>query len=112
MAASSMHHSNIGSLLNSFDYVGENIADGPNAPVSSLHVAWMHSQDHRDNISPPASPTPASACSALPTDRCGPTTDFGRRGARSAARRTPAGRLPTLWPGPTATTSTAESVGR
>jgi uncharacterized protein YkwD/ribosomal protein L24E len=53
MSSTGMHHSDIGSLLDSFDYVGENIAMGRGAPVSSLHVAWMHSQDHRDNILSP-----------------------------------------------------------
>ena len=53
MSQTSMHHSNIGSLLGSFDYVGENIGMGRGAPVSSLHVAWMHSQDHRDNMLSP-----------------------------------------------------------
>ena len=54
MGGSNLHHSNIGSLLGPFDYVGENIAMG-SAGVSAgaLHVAWMHSQEHRDNILSP-----------------------------------------------------------
>jgi uncharacterized protein YkwD len=54
MGTSNLHHSNISQLLGVFDYVGENIAMG-SAGVSAgaLHVAWMHSQEHRDNILSP-----------------------------------------------------------
>jgi hypothetical protein len=54
MGSSILHHSNIGALLGPFDYVGENIAMG-SAGVSAgaLHGAWMHSQEHRDNILSP-----------------------------------------------------------
>jgi uncharacterized protein YkwD len=54
MGSSTLHHSNIGQLLGPFDYVGENIAMG-SAGVSAgaLHGAWMHSQEHRDNILSP-----------------------------------------------------------
>jgi len=78
MAASSMHHSNIGSLLNSFDYVGENIAMGRNAPVSSLHVAWMHSQDHRDNILSPGFTDAGIGVFCAADGSMWATTDFGR----------------------------------
>ena len=53
-APSDLHHSDIGSLLGPYDYVGENIATGSaGVPAGALHVAWMHSQDHRDNILSP-----------------------------------------------------------
>ena len=78
MAASGMHHSNIGSLLNAFDYVGENIAMGRNAPESSLHVAWMHSQDHRDNILSPGFTDAGIGVYCAPDGSMWATTDFGR----------------------------------
>jgi uncharacterized protein YkwD/ribosomal protein L24E len=78
MASSSMHHSNIGSLLNSFDYVGENIAYGKGAPESSLHVAWMHSQDHRDNMLSPGFTDVGIGMYCAPDGSMWATTDFGR----------------------------------
>ena len=78
MASSSMHHSNIGSLLNSFDYVGENIAYGKGAPESALHVAWMHSQDHRDNMLSPGFTDVGIGMYCAPDGSMWATTDFGR----------------------------------
>jgi uncharacterized protein YkwD len=53
MAANGFRHSDIGALLGPFDYVGENIAAGTNVPASALHIAWMGSQGHRDNMLSP-----------------------------------------------------------
>lgn len=78
MAGSSMHHSDIGSLLNSFDYVGENIAYGNGAPESSLHVAWMHSQDHRDNMLSPGFTDVGIGMYCAPDGSMWATTNFGR----------------------------------
>ena len=78
MASTGMHHSDIGSLLNSFDYVGENIATGRGVPVSSLHVAWMHSQDHRDNILSPGFQAVGIGVYCAPDGSMWATTDFGR----------------------------------
>ena len=78
MASSSMHHSNIGSLLNSFDYVGENIAMGRGVPASSLHVAWMHSPDHRDNVLSPGFQAAGIGVYCAPDGSMWATTDFGR----------------------------------
>ena len=47
-------HSNIGSLLGPFNFVGENIAMGSRGTTAGeLHVAWMHSDGHRENILQP-----------------------------------------------------------
>ena len=73
-----MHHSNIGSLLGSFDYVGENIGMGRGAPVSSLHVAWMHSQDHRDNMLSPGFTDVGIGVYCAPDGSMWASTDFGR----------------------------------
>jgi hypothetical protein len=78
MASTGMHHSDIGSLLNAFDYVGENIATGNGAPVSSLHVAWMRSQDHRDNILSPGFQSVGIGVYCAPDGSMWATTDFGR----------------------------------
>lgn len=49
-----MYHSNIGSLLGRYNYVGENVAFGSKGTkVSALHVSWMKSQPHRDNTLAP-----------------------------------------------------------
>jgi uncharacterized protein YkwD len=78
MAASSMHHSNIGNLLGSFNYVGENIAYGKGAAESSLHLAWMHSQDHRDNILSPGFTDVGIGMYCAPDGSMWATTNFGR----------------------------------
>jgi len=45
-----MFHSDIGRLLGPYNYVGENVAYGsPGVSVSTLHVAWMKSDEHRAN---------------------------------------------------------------
>ena len=78
MSQTSMHHSDIGSLLGSFDYVGENIAMGRGAPESSLHVAWMHSQGHRDNMLSPGFTDVGIGMYCAPDGSMWATTDFGR----------------------------------
>jgi uncharacterized protein YkwD len=51
MAGHGFRHSNIGSLLGPFNFVGENIAMGSRGVTAgSLHNAWMHSEGHRSNI--------------------------------------------------------------
>jgi uncharacterized protein YkwD len=55
MAARGFRHSNIGNLLGPYDYIGENIAAGSaGTTAGSLHVAWMHSDGHRENILAPS----------------------------------------------------------
>jgi uncharacterized protein YkwD/ribosomal protein L24E len=73
-----LHHSNIGSLLSAFDYVGENIAMGRGAPESSLHVAWMHSSEHRDNMLSPGFTNVGIAVYCAPDHSMWATADFGR----------------------------------
>jgi Cysteine-rich secretory protein family len=54
MASYGFRHSNIGSLLGSYNFVGENIAMGSaGVTAGSLHNAWMHSDGHRANILAP-----------------------------------------------------------
>jgi uncharacterized protein YkwD len=78
MSQTSMHHSDIGSLLGSFDYVGENVAMGRGAPESSLHVAWMHSQDHRDNMLSPGFTDAGIGMYCAADGSMWATTEFGR----------------------------------
>ena len=80
MGTSDMHHSNIGKLLGPYNYVGENIAMGSaGVPASALHVNWMHSQGHRDNILAPGLPT-GRGRRVLRAQR----VDLGDRGLRPA----------------------------
>ncbi len=51
MSGHGFRHSNIGSLLGPYNFVGENIAMGSRGVTAgSLHNAWMHSDGHRANI--------------------------------------------------------------
>ncbi len=79
MGGSNLHHSNIASLLGPFDYVGENIAMG-SAGVSAgaLHVAWMHSQEHRDNILSPGYQEVGIGVYCAPNGSIWATTEFAR----------------------------------
>jgi hypothetical protein len=50
-SANDFSHSNIGSLLGAYIFVGENIAKGgPVTTTGQLHVAWMQSTEHRANM--------------------------------------------------------------
>ena len=74
-----MHHSNIGALLGPFDYVGENIATGSRGvSAGALHVAWMHSQEHRDNILSPGFQSVGIGVYCSPNGSIWATTEFGR----------------------------------
>ena len=77
----SLYHSNISTLLGpyTFDYVGENIATG-SAGVSAgaLHVAWMHSQEHRDNILSPGYQQVGIGVYCAPNGSIWATTEFAR----------------------------------
>jgi uncharacterized protein YkwD len=49
--ANTFSHSDIASLLGTYDFVGENIAKGgPATPTGQLHNAWMQSDEHRANM--------------------------------------------------------------
>ena len=78
-SSTSLHHSDIGQLLGPFDYVGENIAMG-SAGVSAgaLHVAWMHSQEHRDNILSPGYQEVGIGVYCAPNGSIWATTEFAR----------------------------------
>jgi len=58
--------------------VGENIATGRGVPAGSLHVAWMHSQAHRDNILSPGFQAVGIGVYCAPDGSMWATTDFGR----------------------------------
>jgi uncharacterized protein YkwD len=56
MSRSNMHHSNINVLFQGrFDEVAENIAwaSGPGATAGAVHLMWMRSADHRENMVAP-----------------------------------------------------------
>jgi uncharacterized protein YkwD/ribosomal protein L24E len=79
MGGSNLHHSNIGQLLGPFDYVGENIATGSaGVPASALHIAWMHSLEHRDNILSPGFQNVGVGVYCAPNGSIWATTEFGR----------------------------------
>jgi uncharacterized protein YkwD len=74
-----LHHSNIGSLLGPFDYVGENIATGSRGiTAGALHVAWMHSPEHRDNILSPGFQAVGIGVYCSSNGSMWATTEFGR----------------------------------
>jgi len=79
MAANGFRHSNIGSLLGPFDFVGENIAMG-SAGVSAgaLHVAWMHSDGHRENLLMPGFDSVGVGVYCKADGSIWATEDFGR----------------------------------
>ena len=79
MSSSDLHHSNIGQLLGPFDYVGENIATGSKGvSAGALHVAWMHSQEHRDNILSPGFQSVGIGVYCSADGSIWATTEFGR----------------------------------
>jgi uncharacterized protein YkwD len=81
MGTSNLHHSNIGALLgaSTFDYVGENIATGSKGVTAgALHVAWMHSQEHRDNILSPGFQSVGIGVYCAANGSMWATTEFGR----------------------------------
>jgi uncharacterized protein YkwD len=74
-----LHHSNIGNLLGPYNYVGENIAMGSaGVPDSALHVNWMHSQAHRDNILSPGFRNVGIGVYCAPNGSMWATQEFGR----------------------------------
>ncbi len=79
MSTHGFRHSNIGSLLGSFDYVGENIANGSSGvTASALHVAWMKSTGHRDNMLSPGFAAVGVGVYCAPDGSMWATADFGR----------------------------------
>jgi len=74
-----LYHSNIGSLLGPYNYVGENIAMGSaGVPDSALHINWMHSQAHRDNILAPGFRNVGIGVYCAPNGSIWATQEFGR----------------------------------
>jgi uncharacterized protein YkwD len=82
MGGSDMHHSDIGDLLGPYNYVGENIAMGSaGVPAGALHVNWMHSQGHRDNILAPGFQRIGVGVYCAPNGSVWATEEFGRPAA-------------------------------
>jgi uncharacterized protein YkwD len=78
-AQGSLYHSNIGSLLGPYNYVGENIATGSKGvPDSALHINWMHSQAHRDNMLAPGFRNVGIGVYCAPNGSIWATQEFGR----------------------------------
>jgi uncharacterized protein YkwD len=79
MASNGFRHSNIGNLLGSYNYVGENIASGSAGVLAgALHVAWMNSSGHRSNILAPGFTRVGIGVYCAPNGSIWLTQDFGR----------------------------------
>ena len=78
-SSNQFRHSNIGDLLGPYDYVGENIAAGSAGTTDgALHVAWMNSQGHRENILAPGFTRVGVGVYCAPGGGLWLTEDFGR----------------------------------
>jgi uncharacterized protein YkwD len=97
MASNGFSHSDIGSLLGPYDFVGENIAAG-SAGVSdgALHNAWMHSDGHRSNMLNNGFTHVGIGAFCDPGHGIWLTTDFGR--LSSQGQPPPGGGTPPLNP--------------
>jgi len=82
MSGSGFRHSNLGNLLSwgRFGLVGENIAAGRGSTVraGTLHVAWMRSDGHRENMLSPAWDLVGIGVYCAPDGTMYATTNFGR----------------------------------
>jgi uncharacterized protein YkwD len=86
MAHNGFAHSNIGSLLGPYDFVGENIAMGSRGvTVGGLHNALMHSDGHRANILSPGFTHVGVGIFCAGDGSLWITEDFGRMSAEGAA---------------------------
>jgi uncharacterized protein YkwD len=96
MAAHGFRHSDIGGLLGSFNYVGENIAMGSRGVTAgALHVAWMHSDGHRSNMLAPGFNRVGIGVYCASDGSLWATQDFGRTASAGPA---PSSATPTLNP--------------
>jgi len=78
-STNNFRHSDIGSLLGPYNYVGENIAAGSAGTTDgALHVAWMHSDGHRANILAPGFTRVGVGVYCAPGGGLWLTEDFGR----------------------------------
>ena len=79
MATAGFAHSNISSLTGGYDYIGENIAEGSRGVTTgSLHVAWMKSDGHRQNILSPGFTRVGIGAYCAGNGSIWLTEDFGR----------------------------------
>lgn len=79
MSVHGFRHSNIGSLLGPYNFVGENIAMGSRGVTAgSLHNAWMHSDGHRANMLNPGFTRVGIGAYCAPNGSLWLTQEFGR----------------------------------
>jgi hypothetical protein len=90
-------HSNIGSLLGVYNYVGENIAAGTaGTKAGALHGAWMRSSGHRANILAPGFTRVGIGVYCAPDGSLWLTQEFARLSTQGSPP--PAGSVPPLNP--------------
>ena len=88
MSVTNFHHSDLSRLFNGrFNYVGENIAwaSGPGATAGKLHLMWMQSSGHRENMLAPAFDTIGIGVHCAPDGTIWATQNFGRHNALGSA---------------------------
>lgn len=73
-------HSNIGSLLGPYNYIGENIGDAsPGSTAATMHSAFMKSAGHRDDIMSPGFTSAGIGVWCAPSGAMWVTVDFARK---------------------------------
>ena len=90
MSGNGFRHSNIGSLLGPYNFVGENIAMGSRGVAAgALHNAWMHSDGHRANMLAPGYTHIGIGAFCAPDGSIWLTQEFGRPAADGAPPPSP-----------------------
>jgi uncharacterized protein YkwD len=87
MAHSGFRHSTLGNMwsVGSYNMIGENIAMGTGATAGTLHVAWMHSSGHRQNMLSPSFDVVGVGVYCAPDGTMWATTSFAHRSAAGPA---------------------------
>lgn len=88
MSVTGFRHSDLSRLFNGrFNYVGENIAwaSGSGATAGKLHLMWMQSSGHRENMLAPAYNTIGIGVHCAPDGTIWATQNFGRTNALGQA---------------------------
>ncbi|HTL83693.1 MAG TPA: CAP domain-containing protein [Acidimicrobiia bacterium] len=90
MSGNGFRHSNIGSLLGPYNFVGENIAMGSRGVADgALHNAWMHSDGHRSNMLAPGFTAVGIGAYCAPDGSIWLTQEFGRPASAGAPPPSP-----------------------
>jgi uncharacterized protein YkwD len=90
MSANGFRHSDIGSLLGAYGFVGENIAMGSHGvTVGGLHTALMHSDGHRANMLSPGFTHLGVGVYCAGDGSLWITEDFGRMSSEGSAPSSP-----------------------